>query len=89
MAKAEYEPPRFMKANEAAQEILEASQILGATDEINEKTLCVAACRVGTKTQKLVTADLGTMAKLDPEILGLPLHSLVVPSSQIHEIEKK
>ncbi|XP_002402579.2 diphthine methyl ester synthase [Ixodes scapularis] len=84
-----YEPPRFMTASEAADQLL---QILETKKEegipegelaYSENSMCIGLARVGTETQQVVCASLRDMSSCD---LGGPLHSLIVPG-KLHPME--
>ncbi|XP_076439804.1 diphthine methyl ester synthase-like [Babylonia areolata] len=84
-----YEPPRFMSASLAAEQLLEIVEKKTAEDStqklaLTAETLCVGLARVGAEDQKVVTATLKQMASVD---LGGPLHSLVIPG-HMHPMEK-
>lgn len=50
-----------------------------------ENSLCIGVARVGHDTQKIVTCTLDEMCGKD---LGPPLHSLVLPSNNMHPLER-
>lgn len=84
-----YEPPRFLSAAQAAQQLLEI--IENRRDEkktnsdLTPNSICVAVARVGAENQKIASATLKEMASLD---LGPPLHSIVIPGL-MHPLEKQ
>ncbi|CAL1546584.1 unnamed protein product [Lymnaea stagnalis] len=84
-----YEPPRFLSAAQAAQQLLEIIENRSVEKKTNSdltpNSICVAVARVGADNQKIVTASLKEMASLD---LGPPLHSLVIPG-HMHPLEKQ
>lgn len=88
--KKEYMPPRFMSVAEAAEqlyEIIENKKREGDTNlAYDESTIFVGLARVGSDTQKIVACSLDEMRHFD---LGPPLHSLVLPSNNLHELEKE
>ena len=54
-----YMPPRFMKTDCAAEQLLEAAQkIDGDNGSYDENTPCIGLARVGTDTQKVVSGTL-------------------------------
>ena len=77
-----YEPPRFMRINEAVQQVLdvEAKHKKGAIDE---HTIGVGLARVGAATQQIVAAPLKDLLQVD---FGEPLHSVIV-CGDMHEME--
>ncbi|XP_050070745.1 diphthine methyl ester synthase [Anopheles maculipalpis] len=93
--KREYMPPRFMSVREAASQLLEivankSKEVAGdvGPDEhkLQENSLVVGLARVGHESQKIVACTLREMQQMD---LGPPLHSLIIPNSQLHELEKE
>lgn len=87
--KKEYMPPKFMSVSEAASqlcEIVENKRKNGEQDlAYDEETLFVGLSRVGHDSQKIVACSLREMKDTD---LGAPLHSLILPCSDLHHIEK-
>lgn len=87
-SKKEYMPPRFMSVKEAAIQLIEIIKNKELSEEeslaIDENILCIGLSRVGHDTQKIVACSLKTMSTLD---LGPPLHSLIIPANQLHDIE--
>lgn len=87
--KREYMPPKFMSVSEAADQLL---QIIHTKREQNEKlaydddTLFVGLARVGHDSQAVVACSLKEMKECD---LGGPLHSLILPSNDLHPLEKE
>jgi diphthine synthase len=88
--KREYMPPKFMSVSEAADQLL---QIIDSKREnveeplaFDEKTLFVGLARVGHETQEIVACTLSEMKNYD---MGPPLHSLILPSDNLHPIEKE
>lgn len=88
--KREYQPPHFMTVNEATDQLL---QILDKKLQsgVAEKdlaytalNLCVGVARVGHETQKILVCPLKDMLFAD---LGGPLHSMVLPAKNLHELE--
>ncbi|XP_061681623.1 diphthine methyl ester synthase [Syngnathoides biaculeatus] len=81
-----YEPPRFMSAAQAADQLLQIvrrRRDQGEEPGLTEDTLCVGAARLGAADQKIVTATLAQMTSCD---LGAPLHSLAV-AGRLHPLE--
>ncbi|XP_062868833.1 diphthine methyl ester synthase [Trichomycterus rosablanca] len=81
-----YEPPRFMTAAQAAEQILEVVQNRreqGEEPAILEETVCVGLARVGADDQVIRAASLREMASCD---LGKPLHSMIV-TGHLHPLE--
>ena len=83
-----YEPPRFMSTKVACQQLSAIVEKLteagsdGGRLCLDSEVVCLA--RIGTDTQRIVTASLKEAADLD---LGPPLHSLVIPG-HCHFLEK-
>ncbi|XP_035892047.1 diphthine methyl ester synthase [Anopheles stephensi] len=93
--KREYMPPRFMSVSEAAGQLLEivankskdeASEKAPHEHKLHENSLIVGLARVGHESQKIVACTLREMQQMD---LGPPLHSLIIPNSHMHELEKE
>lgn len=87
--KREYMPPKFMSVSEAADQLLQIIQSkrdLGDDEKLayNEETLFVGLARVGHDSQAIVACSLKEMKDCD---LGAPLHSLILPSNNLHPIE--
>ena len=51
-----------------------------------DKTICVGLVRVGTHDQLI---DAGTINEMLNVNFGPPLHSMVICSSELHELEKQ
>jgi diphthine synthase len=87
--KREYMPPKFMSVSEAADQLLQIIQSKresGETDvAYDEETLFVGLARVGHDTQSIVACSLKEMKDCD---LGSPLHSMILPSNNLHPNEK-
>jgi diphthine synthase len=85
--KREYMAPKFMSVSEAADQLLQI--IEKKRDEklaYDEKTIFVGLSRVGSDSQRIVACSLKEMKDYD---LGPPLHSLILPSDNMHELEKE
>lgn len=87
--KREYMPPRFMTVSEAADQLLqiiENKSEEGVKLAYDENTMLVGLSRVGSDSQRIVACSLKEMKDYD---LGPPLHSLILPSNNMHELEKE
>jgi diphthine methyl ester synthase len=87
--KIEYMPPRFMSVSEAADQLLQIVETKKSDVEklaYDENTLFVGLARVGHDTQEIIACSLKEMKLID---LGAPLHSLILPSADLHPIEKE
>lgn len=85
-----YEPPRYMTVGQCAQQLLEAEEIrveAGTGGAFNKESLAIGAARVGSKTEIYVAGTLGELAEQADDILGAPLHSLVLLGRRTHELE--
>lgn len=85
--KLEYMAPKFMSVSEAANQLLQIIESKRSEDgelAYDNNTLFVGLARVGHDTQEIVACSLKEMEKLD---LGPPLHSLILPSKELHPIE--
>lgn len=83
-------PPRFMSVSEASDQLLQIIQSKRAAGEtelaFDEETIFIGLARVGHETQEIVACKLGQMKEID---LGAPLHSMILPSENLHPIEKE
>lgn len=52
--------------------------------DVTKESLCVGLARVGSDAQKIVCCTLEQMVNVD---LGGPLHSLIIPATQLHPLE--
>lgn len=88
--KREYMPPKFMSVSEAADQLLQIIQSKRESGETelayDEETLFVGLARVGHDSQAIVACSLKEMKETD---LGAPLHSMILPSNNLHPIEKE
>lgn len=88
--KKEFMPPKFMSVSEAADQLLQIIQTKresGDTDlAYNEETLFVGLARVGHDSQAIVASSLTEIKDCD---LGPPLHSMILPSNNMHPLEKE
>lgn len=84
-----YEPPRFLSAATAAQQILDIverrKECQHSAEDLTPDSVCVAVARVGADNQQIAVATLKEMTDLD---LGPPLHSLVIPG-HMHPLERQ
>ena len=80
-----YDPPRFMTVNQALEQLLECERIRGQGVLDPDKTICVGLARVGREDQLIVAGTINELLAVD---FGPPLHSMVVCSSELHELEK-
>jgi diphthine synthase len=81
-----YEPPRFMTVGQCARQMLEVEgERKGGV--CGEECLAVGAARVGGRAERFVSGTLGEMADGADELLGGPLHSLVLLGRRTHELE--
>lgn len=85
-----YEPPRYMTICEAIQQLLAVEKEKGE-GIISIDTLAVACCRMGSEGQLIKSGTLGELLAWngDGEGFGGPLHTLVIPGEELHEIEKE
>ncbi|PBP27114.1 diphthine synthase [Diplocarpon rosae] len=84
-----YEPPRYMTVAQCAQQMLEIAELKRESAEggvYGEESLAVGAARVGGRTEKFVSGTLKQLCDSD-EMLGGPLHSLVLLGRRTHELE--
>ncbi|XP_077188977.1 diphthine methyl ester synthase [Paroedura picta] len=81
-----YEPPRYMRVKEAAEQLLAIVQNRrqeGEEPEVTEDTICVGLARVGGVDQKIASGTLQEMTTLE---LGGPLHSMII-TGILHPLE--
>jgi len=81
-----YEPPRYMTAGLCARQMLETEETRGEK-VYGGDSLVVAAARVGGQSETFVSGTLSEVAEKGDEILGGPLHSLVLLGRRTHELE--
>lgn len=80
-----FEPPRYMTAGTCAKQMLEV-EADKAEGVYGPDSLAIGAARVGGKTEKFVAGTLSELVDAD-DILGPPLHSLVLLGRRTHELE--
>lgn len=78
-----YEPPRFMTVNEALSQLVECEEIEGGC-VVKSDSLVIGLARVGAPDQ-IIRA--GTVSELLEADFGAPLHALVIPGPELHELE--
>jgi len=86
-----YEPPRYMTVGQCARQMLEIEEMKRGDGEgsvYGEESLAIGAARVGGKTEKFVSGTLKQLCEAD-EVLGGPLHSLVLLGTRTHELESE
>ncbi|CAG8983275.1 hypothetical protein HYALB_00002712 [Hymenoscyphus albidus] len=86
-----YEEARYMTVGQCCQQMLEIEEIKRAEGEGMEgvysgESLAVGVARVGGKDEKFVSGTLEQLCEVD-EVLGGPLHSLVLLGRRTHELE--
>jgi diphthine methyl ester synthase len=81
-----YEPPRYMTVGQCASQMLEVEEGKGE-GVCGEECLAVGAARVGGNNEKFVSGTLKELAETADEVLGGPLHSLVLLGRRTHELE--
>jgi len=86
-----YEPPRYMTVGQCATQMLEIEDIKksegdGKHGVYDVESLAVGAARVGGKTEKFVSGTLKQLCDAD-DLLGGPLHSLVLLGRRTHGLE--
>jgi diphthine methyl ester synthase len=83
--KTEYLPPKFMSVSTAAQQLMEAQELVDDVQTTYGTALCVGLARMGQSSQQIVAGTLQELAQVD---MGAPLHSLIV-CGQLHDLEKE
>ncbi|KAK2046394.1 diphthine synthase [Colletotrichum somersetense] len=81
-----YQPPRYMTVGQCAAQMLEIEE--DKQERVyTPDSLAIGAARVGGKTEKFVAGTLKELCDTD-EILGGPLHSMVLLGRRAHELER-
>jgi diphthine methyl ester synthase len=91
-----YMPPRFMKTDCCADQLLEAvkteedkkkeeDETYELDPSYNEDTPCIGLARISTDTQKIVS---GTLKSFLDKDLGEPMHSFII-CAEMHELEQE
>ncbi|KAK1993092.1 diphthine synthase [Colletotrichum falcatum] len=81
-----YQPPRYMTVGQCAAQMLEIEEDKQER-AYTADSLAIGAARVGGKTEKFVAGTLKELCDTD-EILGGPLHSMVLLGRRAHELER-
>ncbi|CAK5042194.1 unnamed protein product [Meloidogyne enterolobii] len=83
----EYEKPCFLTCSQAAKQIIKIIERNKGNLVVNADIFVVGIARIGWDDQKIVYATLRQLAfEVD---MGLPLHSLIIPSFDLHPLEKE
>ncbi|KAM7214619.1 hypothetical protein V8F06_010018 [Rhypophila decipiens] len=80
-----YEPPRYMSVGTCASQMLEIEEEKNG-GAYGPDSLAIGAARVGGKTEKFVAGTLKELCDAD-DLLGPPLHSMVLLGRRTHELE--
>lgn len=75
-----YEPPRFMTVHEAIDQLLQVDSDL-EVGELSDQSMAVGVARIGQKDQMIAFDTMSRLKKVD---FGPPLHSLIIPASDLH-----
>ncbi|KAL2875439.1 diphthine synthase [Colletotrichum sp. CLE4] len=81
-----YQPPRYMTVGQCAAQMIEIEEEK-KEGVYTAGSLAIGAARVGGKTEKYVAGTLKELCDTD-EILGGPLHSMVLLGRRAHELER-
>ncbi|KAH7031631.1 Diphthine synthase [Microdochium trichocladiopsis] len=81
-----FEPPRYMTVSQCAQQMLEIEEEK-KEGVYGPDSLAIGAARVGGKDEKFVAGTLAQLCDSD-ELLGAPLHSMVLLGRRAHELER-
>jgi diphthine synthase len=81
-----YEPPRYMTVAQCAEQMIEVEEDKKG-GVYSADSLAIGAARVGGKTEKFVAGTLRELCDSD-ELLGGPLHSMVLLGRRAHELER-
>lgn len=81
-----YQPPRYMTVGQCAEQMLEVERerLAGVC---GDDALAIGCARVGGSSEKFVSGTLSELAEKADEILGGPLHSLILLGRRTHELE--
>lgn len=84
-----YEPPRYMSIPQAVSQLLEIESLRDQKVLSPNATLAIALSRVGGDVgdQRIVCGTLEELSQQPPEVLGEPLHSLVIVGKRLHHLE--
>lgn len=82
--KIKYDPPRFMTAAQAADQLVRIIDRKPDEGTLLKNEPVVAVARIGSPSQKIVSCSLETLVNVD---LGAPLHSLVI-CGKMHPLEQ-
>lgn len=82
-----YEPPRFMSTKQASEQLLSIIEKRNneGKSQLTENSLCIAVARIGSDSQKFVTATLKELKDIE---MGPPLHSLII-IGKMHCLEEE
>lgn len=78
-----YEPPRFMTVNEALEQLVECESF-EETCILEPDSLVIGLARVGAPDQLIRAGSVSEILETD---FGAPLHALVIPGPELHELE--
>lgn len=78
-----YEPPRYMTADQAIEQLMEIEEKRGEGIFDGKRTIVVLA-RLGASDQLIIS---GTVEELKHRTFGKELHCLVIPSRNLHDLE--
>jgi diphthine methyl ester synthase len=81
-----FEPPRYMTVGQCASQMLEVEEDR-KQGVCGPDCLAIGAARVGGKDEKYVAGTLQELTEQD-EVLGAPLHSLILLGRRSHELER-
>lgn len=89
--KREYMPTRFMSVSEAVTQLLKIMEEKMEENKeemvlLNKSSLAIGLARIGWDNQRIVACSLEKMASTD---LGPPLHSLIIPATNLHPLESE
>lgn len=68
-------PPRYMRVDCAAQQLLEAAEKSEGEQSYNKDTPCIGLARIGTDSQEIVSGTLESFLERD---MGEPMHSFII-----------
>ncbi|KAI1335781.1 Diphthine synthase [Xylariaceae sp. FL0016] len=81
-----FEPPRYMTVSQCAAQMLEVEEDK-KEGVYGPDSLAIGAARVGGKTEKFIAGTLKQLCDID-DLIGPPLHSMVLLGRRAHELER-
>lgn len=80
-----YEQPRFMRVNQAIEQLLQIDTEL-QRNELDDESMVIGVARLGQRDERIVY---GTAKKVAEVQFGDPLHCVIIPAEELHFHEKE